>query len=81
MGSQYKHLNQAVLASYSFSLLYWVFSFAQKEAERREFANHPSCADGRLNDPETEAGQAVTSQICSYCLESTFETHRLGGER
>ena len=38
MGSQYKHLNQAVLASYSFSLLYWVFSFAQKEAERREFS-------------------------------------------
>jgi hypothetical protein len=36
-GSQYTHLNQVVVASYICSLLYWVFSFAQKEAVRREF--------------------------------------------
>ncbi len=35
--NQYGHLNQFVVASYLCSLLYWVFSFAQKEAERREF--------------------------------------------
>ncbi|MGB7546773.1 MAG: hypothetical protein WBM14_03410 [Terracidiphilus sp.] len=35
--NQYSHLNQFVVASYLCSLLYWVFSFAQKEAERREF--------------------------------------------
>ena len=34
---QYSNLNQLVLASYLCSLLYWVYSFAQKEAERREF--------------------------------------------
>jgi hypothetical protein len=37
MGQQYKLLDQIVTASYVCSLLYWVFSFAQKEAERREF--------------------------------------------
>jgi hypothetical protein len=37
MGAQYRLLNQFVVASYVLSLLYWVFSFAQKEAERREF--------------------------------------------
>jgi hypothetical protein len=36
-GSQYAHLNQFVVGSFLCSLLYWVFSFAQKEAERREF--------------------------------------------
>lgn len=35
--SQFSHLNQIVVASYVLSLLYWAFSFAQKEAERREF--------------------------------------------
>lgn len=35
--SQYGRLNQIVVASYVLSLLYWVFSFAQREAERREF--------------------------------------------
>jgi hypothetical protein len=35
--SQVLQLNQFVVASYICSLLYWVFSFAQKEAERREF--------------------------------------------
>jgi hypothetical protein len=34
---QYLHLDQIVTASYLCSLLYWVFSFAQQEAERREF--------------------------------------------
>ncbi len=36
-GPQYSSLNRVVIASYICSLLYWVFSFAQKEAERREF--------------------------------------------
>lgn len=34
---QYSTLNEFVVASYVASLLYWVYSFAQKEAERREF--------------------------------------------
>ena len=34
---QGSHLNQFLVASYVCSLLYWVFSFAQEEAERREF--------------------------------------------
>ncbi len=34
---QYASLNNFVVASYVFSLAYWVVSFAQKEAERREF--------------------------------------------
>jgi hypothetical protein len=37
MGPQYRNLNQIVVASYLCSLTYWVFSFAQKEAQRREF--------------------------------------------
>jgi hypothetical protein len=37
MSQQYNHLNRILAASYVCSLLYWVFSFAQKEAERREF--------------------------------------------
>jgi hypothetical protein len=37
MGEQYGHLDQIVTACYLFSLLYWVFSFAQQEAERHEF--------------------------------------------
>lgn len=36
-GSQYVRLNQFVIGAFICSLLYWVFSFAQKEAERREF--------------------------------------------
>ncbi|MGD0156864.1 MAG: hypothetical protein ABSB50_12245 [Terracidiphilus sp.] len=35
--SQVLQLNQFVVASYIVSLVYWVFSFAQQEAERREF--------------------------------------------
>jgi hypothetical protein len=36
-GPQYHLLDQILAASYICSLGYWVFSFAQKEAERREF--------------------------------------------
>jgi hypothetical protein len=35
--AQYAHLNQFVVGSFLCSLLYWVVSFSQKEAERREF--------------------------------------------
>jgi hypothetical protein len=35
--SQLENLNRFVVASYICSLLYWAVSFAQKEAERREF--------------------------------------------
>lgn len=34
---QYRHLNEIVICSYIFSLLYWLYSFAQKEVARREF--------------------------------------------
>jgi hypothetical protein len=37
MGQQYLYLNQFVVASYVLSLTYWAFSFATKEAPRREF--------------------------------------------
>ena len=36
-GPLYQMLDQVRMAAYSCSLLYWVFCFAQKEAERREF--------------------------------------------
>jgi hypothetical protein len=36
-GSQLRFLNQVEVAGYLCSLMYWVFSFAAKEAERREF--------------------------------------------
>jgi hypothetical protein len=35
--AQYRHLNQLLLGSYICTLAYWIFSFAKKEAERREF--------------------------------------------
>lgn len=35
--AQYSNWNEVVVASYLCSLLYWVVSFARKEAERREF--------------------------------------------
>jgi hypothetical protein len=38
MGPLYSHLQQIVVAGGLCSLLYWVFSFSQKEAERREFS-------------------------------------------
>jgi hypothetical protein len=34
---QWLHLNQIQIASYGCALIYWVYCFAQKEAERREF--------------------------------------------
>jgi hypothetical protein len=37
VGAQYHLLDQIVAASYSCCLLYWAYSFARKEAERREF--------------------------------------------
>jgi hypothetical protein len=37
MGAQYNLLDEIEVASYLCSLLYWVFSFAQQEAERRAF--------------------------------------------
>jgi hypothetical protein len=37
MGQQYRNLNQYESAGYLLSVLYWVFAFATKEAERREF--------------------------------------------
>ena len=37
MGPLYGVLNQVVTASYLCSMAYWVFSFSQREAERREF--------------------------------------------
>ena len=37
MGQQYRFLNQFASAGYLLSLAYWAFSFATKEAERREF--------------------------------------------
>ena len=37
MGQQYIHLNQFDSAGYVLSLAYWAFSFASREAERREF--------------------------------------------
>jgi hypothetical protein len=36
-GAVYGQLNQLVIGAFICSLLYWVFSFVQKEAERREF--------------------------------------------
>jgi hypothetical protein len=38
MGPQYKLLSQIEVAGYLCSLMYWVFSFSQKEAERKEFS-------------------------------------------
>ncbi len=35
--SQYRYLDEVVISSYLCCLLYWIFSFAQKEAERRAF--------------------------------------------
>jgi hypothetical protein len=37
-GSRYRRLDQFLVATYVCSLVYWSVSFAQKEAERREFS-------------------------------------------
>jgi hypothetical protein len=57
MGLDYALLNQFVVASYLCSLLYWVFSFVQKEAARREFT--PQMQNFLL----TLAGAAHTSRV------------------
>ncbi len=36
-GSQYQNINRIAVGGYACCLLYWIVSFAQKEAERREF--------------------------------------------
>ncbi len=36
-GIRYGQLDSLVMASYCFSLLYWVYSFSQREEERQEF--------------------------------------------
>jgi hypothetical protein len=38
MQQHYRLLNQFVVVSYLFSLLYWAVSFAQQEAQRKEFS-------------------------------------------
>lgn len=38
MRVHYDHLNEIVVGSYLFSLLYWIFSFSQQEEKRREFS-------------------------------------------
>jgi hypothetical protein len=38
MGPQYNRLAQVVMVSYLCSLVYWVFCFSQKEAERKQFS-------------------------------------------
>jgi hypothetical protein len=37
VNSQYSFLDQLITASYVCSLVYWIYSFAQKESERQEF--------------------------------------------
>jgi hypothetical protein len=57
MGPQYGHLQQVVAVGYLCSLLYWMVSFAQKEAERREFS--PQMRSALL----AVAGAARTARI------------------
>lgn len=38
MRTQYRNLNELVIASYLCSLLYWIVSFSQAEEQRREFS-------------------------------------------
>jgi len=58
MESQYRSLNVIVVASYLCSLLYWVVSFAQKEAKRREFT--PQMQNFLLAVAGTARAQRVT---------------------
>jgi hypothetical protein len=37
IGSQFRNLHELVVVGYILSILYWVYAFASKEAERREF--------------------------------------------
>jgi hypothetical protein len=54
---QYLHLNEVVVCSYIFSLLYWFYSFAQQEVARREFT--PQMQSFLL----TVAGAAHSSRV------------------
>ena len=54
---QYRHLNEIVIGSYIFSLLYWLYSFAQQEVARREFT--PQMQSFLL----TVAGAAHSSRV------------------
>lgn len=69
---QYSDLNRIVVASYVCSLLYWVFSFATKEAERRDFT--PQMQNFLL----AVAGAARTSR--SVLTESTPPKNRKPGQ-
>lgn len=40
MGERYRHLYEIAILGFVGSLLYWVLSFAQKQAQRREFTPH-----------------------------------------
>jgi hypothetical protein len=73
MGSQYTQLQQVVVASGLCSLLYWVFSFAQKEPERREFT--PQMQSLLL----TVAGAARTTRVA--LADSPSAKGRKPGER
>ena len=55
--AQYGHLNEIVIAGYLCSMLYWIVSFSQKEAERRAFT--PQMQNMLL----AVAGAARTSRV------------------
>jgi ABC-type transport system involved in cytochrome c biogenesis permease subunit len=57
MGQEYRNLNRFVAVSYLGSLVYWVVSFAQQEAERREFS--PQMRSALL----AAAGAARTTRV------------------
>lgn len=73
MESQYTRLNQVEVASYLISLIYWVYSFAQQEAERREFS--PQMQSLLL----TVAGAARTTRIA--LADSATAKRRKPGEQ
>jgi hypothetical protein len=69
---QYQHLNEIVIGSYIFSLLYWLYSFAQQEVARREFT--PQMQSFLL----TVAGAAHSSRVA--LTESRSEKARKSGK-
>jgi hypothetical protein len=68
--SQYVLTNRIETASYFCSLLYWAFSFAQKEAERREFT--PQMQSFLL----AVAGNARTTRMTIGNSEAPKDRHR-----
>jgi hypothetical protein len=67
LGPKYYNLDRIVVVSYLCSLLYWAFSFAQKEATRREFtpqmqhfllAVAGSARATRMNLPDSRPGKS-----------------------